>query len=54
MKTNNWKIAFWIASVIAVIGWYYFIQYYDYFNEAIELANIAIDGWQECIDYFSP
>ena len=48
MKTNKWKVAFWIAAGIAVIGWYYFIQYYGYFNEAIDLAEQAIELAKQC------
>ena len=49
MKTNKWKWAFWIAAVIAVIGWYYFILYYGYFNEAIEIAQQAIEIAEDCL-----
>ena len=51
MKQNKWIVAFWIAVVVAVIGWSYAFSYIGYFNQAIELASDAAELLEECVSY---
>ena len=52
MKMNRWKIAFWIAVVVAVVGWYYAYHYFDLFWQMADVADDAIALAKQCVASF--